>query len=361
VAVRAGDDALAFPDSDPLMLRTIRGEEHDRPPVWMMRQAGRYMKVYQDLVKKHPSFRERSENTELSTEISLQPYHAFKPDGVILFSDILTPLTGMNIGFDIDEKLGPVIASPIRTMDRVKELKHLDPDASCRYVGETLRILRNEVDPETAVLGFVGAPFTLATYIVEGGSSREYTTIKNMMFQEPEVLHALMSSLADSIADYVRYQADNGAQVVQIFDSWAANLTPADFEKFAMPYIKKIVASVKETHPDLPITLYIFGAGGLLERMADFGGDCMGIDWTVDMTDARKRIGDDLAMQGNMDPCVLFTDKDTIYRHVDDIIEKAGGLSAKHVMNLGHGVMQKTPEENVGHFFEACRTAHLRK
>jgi uroporphyrinogen decarboxylase len=346
--------------TNPLLLRALRGEDHERPPAWIMRQAGRYMKSYQELVKEHPTFRERSETVELAVEISLQPYRAFKPDGVILFSDILTPLPGMGVNFDILEKEGPVIAEPVRTMEDVQKVRKLDPAVSMPFVGETLRILRSKVDDETTVLGFVGAPFTLATYLVEGKSSRDYRTIKTMMAKDPEVLKALLSSIADSIAEYVRYQADNGAHVVQIFDSWAANLTPKDFEEFALPYIKQIVAAVKETHPDLPLTLFIFGAGGLLERMATFGGDCLGIDWTVDMVDARNRIGPDLAVQGNVDPIVLFTDKETIYAAVDDVVRRAGGPGAKHVMNLGHGVLQQTPEENVAHFFDACRTVHTR-
>ncbi|KAK9829303.1 hypothetical protein WJX72_005034 [[Myrmecia] bisecta] len=344
---------------DCLMLRALRGEQVQRPPVWAMRQAGRYMKVYQELCKKHTTFRERSENADLAVEISLQPWHAFKPDGVILFSDILTPLTGMNIPFDILQGKGPVIADPIRTMQQVKQVTKLVAEEAVPYVGEALRRLREEVPSgESAVLGFVGAPFTLATYIVEGGSSKSFAHIKRLAFTEPATLHALLDKLADAVADYVRYQADAGAQAVQIFDSWASELAPQDFDVFSGPYIKRIIADVKKTHPALPIILYISGSGGILERMAACGPDVMSIDGSVDMRDAIKRIGPDFAVQGNMDPGVLFGSKDMIEKRVIDTVRSAQGT--RHIMNLGHGVLLGTPEENVAHFFEVARSVHER-
>lgn len=209
--------------------------------MWMMRQAGRYQKVYQELCKKHPTFRERSENADLAVEISLQPYRAFRPDGVILFSDILTPLPAMNIAFDLPPGKGPVILNPIRTAAQVREVTTGD-DFTFRetnhYVGEALTRLRQEVGDEATVLGFAGCPYTLATYIIEGGSSKNFTHIKRMMLAEPATLHALLDKLATNVADYVRYQADAGARVVQIFDSWAAHLMPQDFDEFCAPYNK---------------------------------------------------------------------------------------------------------------------------
>ncbi|KAG1666180.1 hypothetical protein FOA52_012027 [Chlamydomonas sp. UWO 241] len=345
--------------SAPLMLRALRGEEVERPPVWMMRQAGRYMKVYQDLVKKYPTFRERSERVDLSVEITLQPWHAFKPDGVVLFSDILTPLAGMNIGFDFNSR-GPVIADPIRTMEQVKKVSKLNPDEAVPFVGEALRQVSAEVGNGAAVLGFVGAPFTLASYIVEGGSSKNFENIKRMAFSTPDTLHALLDKLADNVADYCRYQADNGAQVIQIFDSWASQLMPQDFDIFAGPYIKKVIDSFKKTHPHVPIILYISGGGGLLERMAECKPDCISIDQSVDLVDGIKRIGKDFAIQGNMDPGVLFGSKETIEERVMDVVNKARSQGVRHVMNLGHGVLPGTPEENVKHYFEIARTAHQR-
>ena len=210
------------------------------------------------MLYRYPTFRERSETVELAVEISLQPYRAWKPDGIILFSDILTPLAGMNVDFDIVKGTGPIVHSPVRSLADVDNVTHLHPEETVPFVGETLKTLRNEVSSkDAAVLGFVGAPWSLATYIVEGGSSKNYTVVKQMAFSNPFILHALLEKLTASITDYVRYQADHGAQAVQIFDSWGGELSPADFEVFSLPYIKKIVAGVRETHPDLPLILYV--------------------------------------------------------------------------------------------------------
>ena len=353
IQVDTSADAAQSGSADPLMLRAIRGEDVERPPIWMMRQAGRYMKIYQDLCKKHPTFRERSETVDLAVEISLQPWDAFKPDGVILFSDILTPLSGMDIPFDIVKGTGPIIMNPVRSMEDVKAIKPLEPDVSVPFVGESLGLLRKSVGNDATVLGFVGAPFTLASYIVEGGTSSHYKGIKKMAFDEPEIYHALLNSITDSVITYVKYQADSGAQVVQIFDSWASEFCPADFDKYCLPYLTRIVREVKETHPDLPLILYSSGSGGFLERLATTGADVISLDGTVDMADARARLGADQAVQGNMDPVHLFAKKEFIVDKVHDTIKKAG--NKKHVMNLGHGVMQGTPEENVATFFQTVR------
>ena len=353
IQVDTSADAAQSGSADPLMLRAIRGEDVERPPIWMMRQAGRYMKIYQDLCKKHPTFRERSETVDLAVEISLQPWDAFKPDGVILFSDILTPLSGMDIPFDIVKGTGPIIMNPVRSMEDVKAIKPLEPDVSVPFVGESLGLLRKSVGNDATVLGFVGAPFTLASYIVEGGTSSHYKVIKKMAFDEPEIYHALLNSITDSVITYVKYQADSGAQVVQIFDSWASEFCPADFDKYCLPYLTRIVREVKETHPDLPLILYSSGSGGFLERLATTGADVISLDGTVDMADARARLGMDQAVQGNMDPVHLFAKKEFIVDKVHDTIKKAG--NKKHVMNLGHGVMQGTPEENVATFFQTVR------
>jgi len=222
----------------PLLLRAARGEQVNRPPVWMMRQAGRYMQAYRDLRDKYPSFRDRSEIPEVAIEVSLQPWRAFQPDGVILFSDIVTPLPGMGIDMDIAEGKGPIIYSPIRTQEQVDQLHSLDPETALPFIKTILQALRQEVGNQSTVLGFVGAPWTLAAYAVEGKGSKTYSIIKNMAFSDPTILHQLLTKLADSIADYVRYQIDCGAQVVQMFDSWAGQLSPQDYDTFALPYQK---------------------------------------------------------------------------------------------------------------------------
>lgn len=339
----------------PYLLRAARGEVLPRPPVWMMRQAGRYMKAYRDLRDRYPSFRERSENPEVAIEISLQPWHAFHPDGVILFSDILTPLPGIGIDFDIVESKGPLIDPPIRTQAQIERMHPLDPEKSLPFIKEILQALRQEVGNQSTVLGFVGAPWTLAAYAIEGKTSKNYSQIKGMAFSEPSLLHQFLSKLADAIAVYVRYQIDCGAQVVQMFDSWAGQLSPQDYETFALPYQQQVVRQVKATHPDTPLILYISGSAGVLERMGRSGVDIVSVDWTVDMAEARQRLGQDMKVQGNIDPGVLFGSQDFIRDRILDTIRKAGNHG--HILNLGHGVLPNTPEENVALFFETAKQA----
>jgi len=346
LTVRAADDA-----KEPRLVRAAKGLPVDRPPAWMMRQAGRYMKEYRDLAVKVPSFRERSENTDLIVEITLQPFNAFKPDGVILFSDILTPLPALGIPFEIDDYKGPILDQPIRDSEGLKMMHELDLDM-LPFVGEALTTLRKEVGDEAAVLGFVGAPWTLATYIVEGGSSSTYKTIKSMTMTQPEVLRSFLRKVADAVGDYVGYQIDAGAQCVQIFDSWGGQLPPHMWEQWSKPYIQQVVDKVRATHPGVPLTLYANGSGGLLERMATTGVDCIGLDWTIDMEDGRRRVGDK-AVQGNVDPAVLFAPPEAIEKAVKDVVAKAGPTG--HILNLGHGVLVGTPEESVKLFFDTAR------
>ncbi|KAL8510100.1 hypothetical protein ACS0TY_017064 [Phlomoides rotata] len=225
--------------SDPLLVKAARGEPVNRPPAWMMRQAGRYMAVYRKLAEKHPSFRERSETTDLIVQISLQPWEAFRPDGVIIFSDILTPLPAFGVPFDIEEVRGPVIQSPIRSEEDLKALHPIDLE-KLHFVGESLRILRKEVGEQAAVLGFVGAPWTIATYIVEGGTTRTYTNIKSMCHTAPHLLRSLLSHLTKAIAEYIIYQVESGAHCIQIFDSWGGQLPPDMWELWSKPYINEV-------------------------------------------------------------------------------------------------------------------------
>ena len=344
---------MPISSSLPYLLRATRGEVLDRPPVWMMRQAGRYMKSYRQLRDRYPSFRERSETVDLAVEISLQPFHAFHPDGVILFSDILTPLPGLGIDFDIIENRGPLITPPIRSQSQINALRPLDPEASLPFIRDILQTLRREVGDQAAVLGFVGAPWTLAAYAIEGKGSKDYQIIKSMAFSEPSLLHDFLGKLADSIAIYVRYQIDSGAQVVQMFDSWAGQLSPQDYATFALPYQQRVVKQVKSTHPHTPLILYINGSAGILEYMAQSGVDMVSVDWTVDMTIARQRLGSTVGVQGNIDPCVLFGSQAFIRDRIIDTIRKAGNQG--HILNLGHGILPGTPEENAAYFFAVAK------
>ncbi|MBA0692843.1 hypothetical protein Goari_010373, partial [Gossypium aridum] len=271
---------------DPLLVKAARGDPVSRPPAWMMRQAGRYMAVYRKLAEKHPSFRERSETTDLIVEISLQPWEAFRPDG-----------------------------SPIRSEDDLKALHPIDLE-KLHFVGESLKILRQEVGGHAAVLGFVGAPWTIATYIVEGGTTRTYTTIKSMCHTAPNLLRTLLSHLTKAISEYIIYQVESGAHCIQIFDSWGGQLPPDMWEQWSKPYITEIVSVVRNKCPETPLVLYINGNGGLLERMKGTGVDVIGLDWTVDMADARKRLGSDISVQGNVDPAYLFSPLSAVTKEI---------------------------------------------
>jgi uroporphyrinogen decarboxylase len=341
----------------PYLLRAARGEVLERPPVWMMRQAGRYMKVYRDLRDKYPSFRDRSENAELAIEISLQPWRAFRPDGIIMFSDILTPLPGLGIPFEIPESKGPMIDSPIRTQQQIDNLHPFEPETSLPFIKTILQALRQEVGNQSTVLGFVGGPWTLAAYAIEGKSSKNYAIIKAMAFSKPSILHQFLSKIANAIAIYICYQIDCGAQVVQLFDSWAGQLTPQDYEVFALPYQQQIVRQVKQTHPNTPLILYVSGSAGVLERMLKSGVDVVSIDWTLDMAEARQRLGFNIKVQGNIDPGVLFGSKEFIHSRILDTIRKAGKVG--HILNLGHGVLVGTPEDNVRYFFETAKQVDI--
>lgn len=334
------------------LLKSIQKVPLPRPPVWMMRQAGRYMQAYRALRERYPSFRERSETPELAVEISLQPFRAFAPDGVILFSDILTPLPGMGIHFDILESQGPVIDPPIRTPAQMDRLHPLVPAESLPFIGQILRTLRAEIGERATLLGFVGAPWTLAAYVVEGKSSKDYTVIKSLAYWEPQLLHRLLAFLTEQIATYVIYQIDQGAEVVQIFDSWAGQLSPRDYRTFALPYQQQLVQKVKAVHPETPLILYVYGSGTLLELMAETGVDVVSVDWTVEMATARQRLGH-LCVQGNLDPGVLLGPPALIRQRIGEIIRQAGPVG--HIMNLGHGVLANTPEEHVRVFFETVQ------
>eukprot|EP00543_Licmophora_paradoxa_P011317 CAMPEP_0202462270 /NCGR_PEP_ID=MMETSP1360-20130828/53289_1 /ASSEMBLY_ACC=CAM_ASM_000848 /TAXON_ID=515479 /ORGANISM="Licmophora paradoxa, Strain CCMP2313" /LENGTH=402 /DNA_ID=CAMNT_0049084675 /DNA_START=94 /DNA_END=1302 /DNA_ORIENTATION=- len=363
-AVEESTESAASSSEDskaPLLIRAARGETVERTPVWMMRQAGRHIKEYRDLCKKYPTFRQRSEIPEVAVEVSLQPWRNYQTDGCILFSDILTPLPGCGLEFTIDEKLGPVM-DPIRSYDDAKKMKLIDPSTAAPFVAEALKTLRHEVGPETAVLGFVGCPYTLATYLVEGKTSKEYLEIKKMAFNEPKLLHQILKSLAESIGEYALFQIENGAQLIQIFDSWAGHLSPRDYDEFAAPYQKMILDKIKSKYPDIPTVCYIKHSGALIERMAATGVDVVSLDWTVDMAEGRERIAKSRSangiegvggVQGNLDPGILYANHETIKERAEEILKKAGPTG--HVMNLGHGIEATTPEENAHFFIETVR------
>jgi len=353
---------------DPLLVRAARGETVERTPVWMMRQAGRHMAVYRALVDKYPTFRERSEIPEVSLEVSLQPWRAYGVDGVILFSDILTPLPAMGVDFSISEA-GGISIEPIRTREafkRMSEHGEFNPKRDVPFVGEVLGKLREEVGPSgAAVLGFVGLPFTLGTYLIEGatGTKNGFAEMRALRENDPELAHDILSLVAENIGNYALYQIESGAQVIQVFDSWAGHLTPDEFEKWAMPYQKQVVSAIKAAHPEVPVIIYMAPdthskGGQLLEKLAASGADVVSIDNTVEMADAKKRLADagypDIGLQGNLDSELL---RDGTHEEITAATEKILGQAGNkgHVMNLGHGIEPTTPEPNAAHFVKTVQ------
>jgi len=301
-------------------------------------------------------FRHRSETSEIAIELSLQPWRAFKPDGVIMFSDILTPLPALGIEFDVIKGKGPVISNPLRSMADVKALKTLDdPDASLPFIREILSSLRKEVDGQSTLLGFVGSPWTLAAYSIEGRSDKHLLTTKQIMTQDPAMLHAYLAHLSDALAVYVCHQIDCGAQVVQVFDSWAHHLSPQQFAEFSMPYSERVIAAVKAKHPNTPLIFHANGAVGKLHLIKSSVADVIGLDWNTDMAQARAVFGPDRVLQGNMDPMYLFASEERIRQEVANNVRDAG--KSKHILNVGHGVVQGTPENSVGAFCDAARAS----
>jgi len=323
-----------------------------------MRQAGRYMADFRKYSDKIP-FRERSETPEIALELSLQPWRAFKPDGVIMFSDILTPLPALGVEFDVVRGKGPVIANPLRSEEQVAAMKPLDdPTSSLPFVAPVLQSLRSEVGNASTVLGFVGTPWTLAAYAVEGKADKHCMETKKMMRSNPVLLHSILEKLADAMAVYVVHQVDSGAQVVQLFDSWAHHLSPEQYAEFSMPYSEKVVSAVKAARPNSPLILHANGGTGKLDQLYETKADVVGLDWSTSMKAARSAAGDGRVLAGNVDPMELFGGEEAIARAVERCLVEAdssGKARGRHILNVGHGVAQGTPEEAVGHFCELAR------
>jgi len=336
------------------LIRACRRQEVDRAPVWMMRQAGRYMPEYRALRAKY-DFMTMCKTPELAAEVSLQPYEILGVDAVIMFSDILVPVEAMGMKLDIVESKGPVLEDPIRAEPQVEKLIVPDPVETMPFVMETIRLLRKRLDTSAPLIGFAGAPFTLASYMVEGGGTRNYAEIKRMMYREPMTIHRLLDKLADTIILYINAQIEAGAQVVQLFDTWAGELSAADYEEFALPYERKVFERIHRGPSGLtvPAILYVNGCSHILEKMSESGANVLSIDWRIDLAEARRRVGDKVALQGNLDPCELLGTPETIAESVKEILKKGGGLG--HIMNLGHGILPMVPVENARAFIEAAK------
>lgn len=336
---------------DDTFLRACRREPTERTPIWMMRQAGRYMPEYRAIREKH-GFLEMCKTPELAVEVTLQPVDLVGVDAAILFADILLPLEGMGLDLSFAKGEGPVIGNPVRSRADVEKLRVSDPIEHTGYVMDAIRILRDELKDKVPLIGFAGAPFTLASYMIEGGSTRAYIKCKTLMWEDPEAWNALMTVTTDTVIEYLLAQIEAGAQAVQVFDSWVGYLSPSDYERSVLPHTKRLIAAVSKA--GVPVINFANNATAMLDLVTQAGGDVIGLDWRIDIGAAIDLIGDDFAVQGNLDPMTLFAPVDVIETKVAEILD-AVGTRPGHIFNLGHGIHKDTDPD---HARALVRTVH---
>jgi uroporphyrinogen decarboxylase len=336
------------------LLRALLRQPVDRTPVWIMRQAGRYLPEYRESRQKAGSFLTLCSTPELACEVTLQPLARFPLDAAILFSDILTVPAAMGMELKFTEGEGPSFPVPLRNAADVDRLSKPDPEVELRYVMDAVRLVRRELDGAVPLIGFAGSPWTLATYMVEGGSSSHYRFTKGMMFADPALMHRLLERLAENVCDYLNAQIGAGAQAVMVFDTWGGLLGPRDYQDFSLQYMTRIVDGLERqaNGRQVPVVLFTKGGGAWLEQMADSGCDALGIDWTVDIGDARRRVGAKVAIQGNLDPCTLYAPPQRIREEVAGVL-KSYGKGPGHVFNLGHGIQPFVDPARLGVLVDA--------
>ena len=340
-------------------LRALKRQPVDRTPVWMMRQAGRYLPEYRETRARAGGFMDLCRNPELCCEVTLQPLARYGLDAAILFSDILTVPDAMGLGLRFAEGEGPVFERPLQTLADIRNLPVPDPEGELRYVMEAVGTIKAALGGSVPLIGFSGSPWTLATYMIEGGSSREFARTKKMMFDEPAALEELLAKLSDSVSLYLLAQIARGADAVMVFDTWGGALSPAAYERFSLQPMQRIVARLKQAAPQVPVILFTKNGGQHLSKMADTGCDALGVDWTTDLRDARARVGHRVALQGNLDPLCLLARPDRIREEVARVLDSYGP-GPGHVFNLGHGILQQTPPEHAAAMIEAVRELSLR-
>ena len=329
-------------------MRACRREPTPYTPVWLMRQAGRYMREYRE-VRARTSFLELCKTPELAAEVTVTAAERLKVDAAIIFADILLIIEPMGIELEFAKGEGPVIHNPVRGANDVERLREIESIDSLSYVYEAIRLTRSALKPDLPLIGFAGAPFTLASYMVEGGSSKNYLHTKRLMYTDGGAWHAMMRLISRALVRYLNAQVAAGAQAVQLFDSWVGCLSPDDYLEYVLPHTRSVIRGVT---PGTPVIHFGTGTAALLELMRDAGGDCIGLDWRVDLADGWRRVGEDKAIMGNLDPVALFAEPDYIVAQARRILERAGGR-AGHIFNLGHGILPETPVENVIRLVEA--------
>ena len=335
-------------------LRALLKQDVDVTPVWMMRQAGRYLPEYRQVRKQAGDFMSVCQNPELACEVTLQPLRRYALDAAILFSDILTIPDAMGLGLYFETGEGPKFRKPVRTEADVNALKVTKAESDLPYVLDAVKLIRKELNGSVPLIGFSGSPWTVATYMVEGGSSKEFSHIKSMLMNTPQTMHQLLDILADSVTDYLNAQIRAGAQAVQIFDTWGGALSAHAYETFSLNYMKKIVSGLIREHEghQIPVILFTKNGGHWLEQIVESGCDCVGLDWTIPINNARSRVGHQVSLQGNMDPAVLYGSADSIRDEVSLILNQFGKGNG-HVFNLGHGIHQHVDPGRVTDFVDA--------
>ncbi|OIZ94188.1 uroporphyrinogen decarboxylase [Candidatus Rickettsiella isopodorum] len=336
------------------LIRALLKQPVDRTPIWIMRQAGRYLPEYRATRSKAGNFLTLCKTPELACEVTLQPLHRFDLDAAIIFSDILTIPDAMGLGLYFIEGEGPKFHKPLKTLTDIKALPIPDPGSDLNYVMQAIALARSELKDKVPLIGFAGSPWTLACYMLEGGGSKEFRQIKTLLYQEPKALHQLLNTLTKATTLYLNAQIEAGAQAIMIFDTWGGLLTSAAYQQFSLEYMSQIVTNVKRvtTREKVPIVLFTKGGNLWLEKIAKSGCDAIGLDWTIDIGLARQRLNNKVALQGNMDPAVLFANPENIRNEVMSILQSYGSGSG-HVFNLGHGISQFTSPENVKIFVDA--------
>ena len=329
------------------LLRALLRQPVDVTPVWMMRQAGRYLPEYRETRKKAGSFMKLCTNPELACEVTLQPLERFPLDAAILFSDILTVPDAMGLGLHFAEGEGPRFKNPLRDEKQIQALAVPDPETELRYVMDAVRTIRRELNGRVPLIGFSGSPWTLATYMVEGASSKDFSIIKAMMYDRPELLDQLLDTVAESVTLYLNAQIKAGVQTVMIFDTWGGALTPSDYRRFSLKPMERIIHSLIRENDGrkVPVILFTKNGGQWLEAMTDTGADALGLDWTTDLADARGRVGNQVALQGNLDPSVLYASPRHIHEQVAKVLASFGKGDG-HVFNLGHGIHPGIPPQH---------------
>jgi len=330
------------------LIRALLRQPVDKTPIWVMRQAGRYLPEYREVRAKAGDFMTLCSTPELACEVTLQPLRRFELDAAILFSDILTIPDAMGLGLYFEEGEGPRFKSPIQSARDVQNIEVIDPAAELRYVTDAVSLIRRELDGQVPLIGFAGSPWTLATYMVEGGSSRSFSKIKAMLFEDSATAHQLLDKLADSVSVYLNAQIEAGAQAVMVFDSWGGALTTRHYRAFSLAYMQKICDQLtrKKDGLQIPVILFTKGGGLWLDEIATTGCDAVGLDWSVDMKQARAQVGDRVALQGNLDPAIMATNPDCIRVEVANILGDFGHGTG-HVFNLGHGITPDITPDNV--------------